>query len=203
MSYLFFNIPNLLATYGYLGVFSIVFLESGIFFPLPGDSLLFTAGVFATSVGMKIHVLIPLVFIATFLGGIAGYVIGVYIERLHKYAFFRNILKQKHIDSAHEFFDKHGKLAVILSRFVPIVRTFAPIVAGIARMNFSKFIQYSFISSILWTSSMTLAGYFLGMQFPNLHKYISYIVIVVVLFSVVPLVLEWYRRRRMKNSQTI
>ena len=198
-----FNIPHLLSTYGYIGVFIIVFLESGIFFALPGDSLLFTAGLLAPALGFNLWSLIPLIFIATFFGGIAGYVIGIYIERLHNFAFFRKILKKEHIDTAHNFFERHGFSSILISRFIPIVRTFLPIVAGIAKMKFEKFIVYSFFSSILWSTSVTLVGYFLGIRFPWIGDYMEYIIILVVLVSVIPIVLEWWRERRRRGSQTI
>ncbi len=199
-----FNIPFLLSSYGYIGVFVIVYLESGIFFALPGDSLLFTAGLLASGLGFNLFLLIPLIFIATFLGGITGYFIGIYLEKLHKYEFFRKILKREHIDTTHAFFDKHGLSAVLISRFVPIVRTFLPIVAGIAHMNFSKFVRYSFLSSVLWSASMTLLGYFLGIKFPIIQNYIHYVIILVVLVSVIPIVFEWWRvRKERRQNQTI
>lgn len=197
-----FNIPELLSTYGYVGVSIIVFLESGIFFALPGDSLLFTAGLLAPALGFNLWTLIPLIFISTFLGGIAGYFIGVYIEKLHDYAFFRKILKREHIDKAHDFFERHGFSSIILSRFIPIVRTFLPIVAGIAKMNFAKFLSYSILSSILWSTTVTLVGYFLGIRLPWIGDYLEYIIILVVLVSVIPIVLEWLRERRKQGSQT-
>ena len=145
-----FNIPYLLTTYGYAGIFAIVFLESGIFFALPGDSLLFTAGLLASTTYLKLYILIPLIFISTFLGGIAGYYIGVHIHRLRKYAFFQKILKEEHINKAHDFFIKYGKTAIIFSRFVPIVRTFTPIVAGVVRMDYKNFLKYSFFSTLVY-----------------------------------------------------
>jgi Uncharacterized membrane-associated protein len=198
-----FNIPYLLSTYGYIGVFIIVFLESGIFFALPGDSLLFTAGLLASGLGFNLGLLIPLIFVATFLGGIAGYYIGIYIETLHRFKFFQKVLKREHIDTTHKFFDKHGLSAIVLSRFVPIVRTFLPIVAGIAKMDFGKFIRYSLFSSIVWATSITSAGYFLGIKFPWVKDYIHYAIFLVVLVSVIPVVYEWLRvRREKKFSQT-
>lgn len=191
-----FNIPYLLTTYGYVGVFVIVFLESGIFFALPGDSLLFTAGILASGLGFKLTLLIPLIFIGTFLGGIAGYVIGVYLERLHKYRLFQKLIKREHLDKTHTFFEKHGLFAILLSRFVPIVRTFLPIIAGVVRMDFGKFLIYSFWSSILWSILMTSLGYFVGMQFPEIKDYMHYAIILVVLVSVIPIALEWWRERR-------
>ncbi len=198
-----FNIPYLLTTYGYVGVFVIVFLESGIFFALPGDSLLFTAGILASGLGFKLTLLIPLIFVATFLGGIAGYYIGVYIETLHRFAFFRKILKREHIDTTNKFFDKHGLSAIVLSRFVPIVRTFLPIVAGIAKMDFGKFVRYSLISSIFWSASVTSLGYFLGRRFPVIQDYLHYLIFLVILVSVIPIAYEWWRvRQERKHSQT-
>jgi membrane-associated protein len=197
-----FNIPHLLSTYGYIGVFIIVFLESGIFFALPGDSLLFTAGLLAPALGFDLWSLIPLIFIATFLGGIAGYFIGVYLERLHNYAFFRKILKREHIDKAHNFFERHGFSSILISRFIPIVRTFLPIVAGIAKMNFGKFLGYSFISSLLWSTTVTLVGYFLGIRFPWIGNYMEYIIVLVIAVSVIPIVLEWWHERRQRESRT-
>ena len=190
-----FDPTHILVAYGYLGIFVVVFLESGIFFPLPGDSLLFTAGVLASGLGFNLYLLITLVFFATFVGGIAGYYIGVYIEQFRKRALFKKILKDEHMQAAHEFFAKHGSYAVILSRFVPIVRTFVPIAAGVARMNFSKFLRSSFISSLLWSSIVTLLGYFLGKEFPQIHNYLSYLIIVIVIISLVPVALEWRRKR--------
>ncbi len=199
-----FDIPHILTTYGYIGVFIIVFLESGIFFALPGDSLLFTAGLLATGIGFNLWLLVPLIFVATFLGGIAGYYIGTYIERLHRYKFFRKILKQEHIDTTHIFFERRGLPAVIISRFVPIVRTFLPIVAGIAKMDFRKFVAYSFVSSVLWSTIVTCAGFYLGMRFPIIQDYIHYIIFLVILVSVIPIVYEWWRVRKERlGSQTI
>lgn len=201
MSYLLLNTPYLLHHYGYWGIGIIVFLESGIFFPLPGDSLLITAGIFASAHRLNLFAIIPVVFAATFLGGIAGYIIGIYIEHLHRFKFFRKILKEEHIKAAHAFFERHGKGAILLSRFVPVIRTFAPIVAGIARMNFKKFLHYSVLSSALWSIVITSLGYFLGRRFPFIINYLYYFVFLVIFASLIPLVLEWYRRRR-RSSRT-
>ena len=195
-----FDIPHLLTTYGYLGVFIIVFLESGIFFPLPGDSLLFTAGILATGLGFNLGLLIVLIFFATLFGGIAGYYLGTQIERLHKYAFFRKIIKQEHLDLAHKFFEDHGRLAVVFSRFVPLVRTFVPIVAGIARMNYQTFLKYSVVSSLLWSTIVTMAGFLLGRTFPWIKDYLSCLVIVIIFLSILPGIFEWVRRKRKKTT---
>lgn len=191
-----FDIPHILSTYGYIGVFVIVFLESGIFFALPGDSLLFTAGVLSPALGIDLKILIPLIFTGTFLGGIAGYYIGFHLKKLHQYQFFQKLIKREHLDKTHSFFEKHGLGAILLSRFVPIVRTFLPIVAGVVRMNFGKFLLYSFWSSALWSVSITSLGYFVGIQMPWIKDYMHYVIILVVLVSIIPVVLEWWRERR-------
>lgn len=192
----FFDITNIIYSYGYVGIFIIVFLESGIFFALPGDSLLFTAGLLTSVFGLSLYILIPIIFVATFLGGVVGYEIGINLERLRRFAFFRRILKDQHIDATHKFFDKHGRMTVIFSRFVPIVRTFVPIVAGIVHMEYRTFIKYSLLSSFLWSTSMTLLGYFLGQVFPHIKDYLSYMVILIILVSALPLFWEMYQKKK-------
>ncbi|OGI76302.1 hypothetical protein A3C67_00285 [Candidatus Nomurabacteria bacterium RIFCSPHIGHO2_02_FULL_42_19] len=185
-----FDIPHIITTFGYTGIFIIVFLESGIFFPLPGDSLLFTAGLFAGAYGLNIFFLIPMIFVATFLGGLAGYEIGVHLIKLQNFSFFKKILKQDHIDKAHEFFNRHGKIAITFARFVPIVRTFVPIVAGVAKMNYRSFIKYNIVGSFLWSFLVTLLGYFLGHVFPGIKDYLWVMVLLVVFISVLPIFFE-------------
>ena len=194
-----FDITYLITTYGYVGIFIIVFLESGIFFALPGDSLLFTAGLFASAFGLNIVFLVFLILIATFLGGLVGYEIGVYLTKLERFTFLKKILKPEHVDKAHKFFDKHGLFAIIFSRFVPIVRTFTPIVAGVARMHYFTFVKYSIISSVLWSFIITLSGYFLGQTFPVIKNYLSLIVILVVLISILPLAFEMTKKEKIKK----
>ncbi len=191
-----FDITYLITTYGYLGIFIIIFLESGIFFALPGDSLLFTAGLFASAFGLNITFLIFVIFIATFLGGLVGYEIGVYLTKLERFKFLKKILEKDHVDKAYKFFDKHGLLAIIFSRFIPIVLTFVPIVAGIARMHYFTFVKYSIISSVLWSLIVTLAGYFLGEAFPIIKNYLSLIIMLVVFISILPIVFEMKRKEK-------
>jgi membrane-associated protein len=175
-------------------------LESGVFFALPGDSLLFTAGLLASTVGLDLYFLIPLIFLGTFLGGLAGYSIGKNLDRLDRYPIFKKILKPEHIKKAHIFFEKHGKAAILFSRFIPIIRTFMPIAAGIARMEYASFVRYSLVSSVLWSTIVTLAGFFLGRSFPFIKDYLSYVIVVVVFVSVLPGVLEWIRNRKKNES---
>lgn len=191
-----FNITYLISTYGYFGIFIVVFLESGIFFALPGDSLLFSVGVFASSGILNIFILIPLIFVSTFLGGMFGYYVGMNIERLLHYPFFKKILKDEYVKKAHVFFEKHGKYAIIFSRFVPVVRTFMPIVAGIVKMKYSLFIRYSFVSSLLWSTTVTLLGYFLGNTFPWIKDYMPIFILLVIILSIIPVLIEILRKRR-------
>lgn len=185
-----FDITYILTTYGYPGIFIVIFLESGLLFALPGDSLLFTSGLLVAVLGLQLPILIGIIFLATFLGGLAGYEIGTYIEKLRKFSFFRLILKEKYINEAHNFFIKYGKMAIVFSRFVPIIRTFTPIVAGIARVPYKFFIKYSLISSIAWATIMTLIGYFLGRMFPIIKNYLWVVAILVVLVSLVPILIQ-------------
>ncbi len=188
-------IIHILFTYGYFGVFIIVFLESGVLFALPGDSLLFTAGLLAPGLKLNIALLITFIFIATFFGGVVGYFIGTYIERLHRFSFFKKAIKEEHINTTHKFFEKYGRVAILFSRFVPIIRTFTPIVAGIAKMNQRVFVTYSLISSLLWSTTITLAGYYLGRIFPHLKDYLSPILLLVVIVSVLPIVIKFLKEQ--------
>ncbi|MFA5999801.1 MAG: DedA family protein [Candidatus Paceibacterota bacterium] len=190
-----FDTTQIITTYGYIGIFIVVFLESGIFFLLPGDSLIFTAGLMAPVVHFNIVLLTLLVFLSAFLGGIVGYYIGTKIEHLRTYAFFRRILKQEHIDKAHAFFEKHGLSSMILSRFMPVVRTFLPIVAGIARMKYADFLKYSFFGALIWSTSFTLGGYYLGKIFPQLEYYLIYVISIIVILSILPGVIHLIREK--------
>lgn len=191
-----FDIPQIITTYGYVGIFIIVFLESGIFFALPGDSLLFTAGLLAAGGILHIEILIPVIFVSTFLGGILGYYVGINLEKLRRFPFWRRILKEEHLTKTHEFFEKHGRFAVVFSRFVPIVRTFVPVVAGVVKMNYMSFIKYSLVSSFLWSTIMTFLGYFLGKSFPQIKDYMFFVIILVVLLSLVPVIWEVMKDRK-------
>lgn len=192
----FFDITYIISTYGYVGIFIIVFLESGLIFALPGDSLLLTAGLLASTSVLNIYILIPVIFVATFLGGMMGYEVGVHLVKLQKFKFFARFLKQEYIDEAHRFFDKHGKAAIIFSRFVVVVRTFIPIVAGVARMHYGPYLRYSLIGSLIWSFVMTLVGYYLGQVFPGIKEYLTYIIIIVVILSILPMIWEIFQNKK-------
>lgn len=191
-----FDIQAIISSYGYLGIFLIIFFESGIFPPLPGDSLLFAAGLFAAIGGFNLYLLLFIVFVASFLGIISGYYVGVHLKKLDKYTFFNRILKEEYIEKAEIFFADHGKMAIILSRFVPIVRTFVPITAGAAHMEYKSFLKYSLIGSILWSGVFILSGFFLGKVFPQIQDYFLWIIIGVIVFSLLPGVYHWLKNRK-------
>jgi len=190
------DISSIIATYGYPGILIIVFLESGIFFPLPGDSLIFTAGLLAPFYHYNVYTLTLLIFLSAFLGGIAGYYIGTKLEYLYRFSLFRKILKRKYLDDAHDFLTKHGLSALLLSRFVPVVRTFLPIVAGMARMKYSDFIRFSLLGSFIWSAAFTLGGYFLGRSFPEIDKYLTLTIILVVFVSILPAVFHLLKKKK-------
>jgi membrane-associated protein len=193
-------IDTLLALFGnwvYLALWFIVFAETGLAvgFFLPGDSLLVVSGLFAAAGKLNIW----LVLISFFLGSVMGDSTGYWTGRIMGYALFNRenskIFKPSRIKNAHEFFEKYGPKTIILARFVPIVRTFAPMVIGASKMSYPKFLTYSVIGSAIWVSTMVLAGYFLGGLIERglgirLEDHIEKVVIVVVFLSLLPPIIE-------------
>jgi membrane-associated protein len=179
---------ELIKTVGYVGLFAIVFAESGLLigFFLPGDSLLFTAGFLASQNVLSLPILLVLFAIAAVVGDSVGYTFG---RRVGRRLFERGdsmFFKKKHLIKAEEFYEKHGSKTIIIARFMPIVRTFAPIVAGIALMNYRRFVTYNIVGGLLWACGVTLAGYFLGNLIPDVDKYLLPIIVLIVLVSVLP-----------------
>lgn len=185
-------------TYIYLVLFLIIFIETGIVaMPfLPGDSLLFTAGLFAGQGHMDIAFLCILLFSAAVLGDNTNYLIGKHLGlKVLKWQIKgRSLVKQEHLDKTHEFYEKFGPKTIIMARFVPIVRTFAPFVAGVGEMSHRKFILFSVIGGSLWVFGLTLAGYFLG-EIEWIRLNIEKVAIGIVLVSVMPMVIEFVRHR--------
>ena len=194
----FFDITYLVQTVGLLGVLAIIFAESGLFFAffLPGDSLLFTAGLLASQGLLNIYWLVPGVMVSAILAGYAGYWFGrivgkKFFEREDSF-FFR----KKHLEATKRFFEKYGHKTVVLSRFVPIVRTFSPILAGVGQMAFRRFSFWNIIGGILWPAVTLFTGFYLGRLIPGVEKYLLPLVIVIVIVSVLPGVFEWYKNRK-------
>ncbi|MFI6758344.1 DedA family protein [Micromonospora sp. NPDC050417] len=189
----------LISTFGLLGILAIVFAESGLLigFFLPGDSLLFTTGLL-TSDGQYITYPIWLVCLLITIAAIVGDQVGYLFGRRVGPALFRRpnsrLFKQENLLKAHEFFDKYGARSIVLARFVPIVRTFTPIVAGVSKMNYRTFVIYNVIGGTLWGTGVTLLGFFLG-QIDFVKANIEIILIAIVVLSVVPIAIELLRAR--------
>lgn len=200
--------PNyLLAHFG--GAFfwisiAIVFIECGLLFPiLPGDSLLFAVGMFTASENsgfdIPLYVSLPALTVAAFAGNVVGYEIGRLLGT-PLYERDGKVLKKKYFDQTNAFFDKHGNKALVIGRFVPIVRTFITVVAGASHMDRKRFFTWSGVGAILWVFSITLLGYTLGTAFPALGKNIDLAIMAIVLFSVLPMVYEWFMHRKRSKA---
>lgn len=196
------HLDELIAWGGYVGVTAIVFCETGILagFFLPGDSLLVTAGLVASQGKLDIWTLNGLLIAAAILGDSVGYAIGHFAgPRLFKRedSFF---FRREYVQKTHDFFEKHGGKTIILARFVPIIRTFAPTVAGVGKMSYRKFLSYNVIGGVFWVLSMTSIGYFLGKAVPDIEKHLHWVLIIVVIVSFLPILHEWRKARRQKIS---
>ena len=193
-----FDLLQIIATAGYAGLFAIVFAESGLFFGffLPGDSLLFTAGFLAAQDGLNILVLIPLLFLAAVLGDNVGYAFGKHIGENIFTKKESRFFKPAHVARAHEFFLKYGKKAIFLARFLPIVRTFTPIIAGVAKMPYADFFLYNLIGGGAWTMIMLCFGYFLGRSIPSADHYLYPIVFLIIFVSFLPALFEFHQTRK-------
>lgn len=183
-----FDLAQIVQTVGLLGVFAIVFTESGLLigFFLPGDSLLFTAGFLASQGFFDIWILTIGCFLAAVLGDSTGYYIGHKFGRRLFHKEDSVLFHKDHLIKAERFYEKHGGKTIILARFLPVVRTFAPIVAGIGKMNYATFLFYNVIGGFLWAVCITVAGYFLGSLIPDVDKYLLPIIGVIVILSVAP-----------------
>ena len=199
---------HLIDTFGLLGIFLVVFAESGLLigFFLPGDSLLFTAGFLAShpsSVPESLHLpLVPLlviVWVGAVVGDQVGYVFG---QRVGPALFRRpdsRLFKQEYVDKAQGFFEKYGPKAIVLARFVPIVRTFVPITAGVGRMPYRRFVTYNVLGGTLWAFGVTLLGYFLG-QVDVIEQNLELAILSVVAVSLSPIAVEVYRARKERRA---
>ncbi len=196
------NLATVIANFGgwsYGLLFAVIFMETGLVVTpfLPGDSLLFAAGALAASMGsFNIWLLWGLMVVAAFLGDTVNYWIGHYIGP-RAFSMNSKLLKKEYLDKAQAFYDKHGGKAIVLARFVPIVRTFAPFVAGVGKMNYGKFIAYNIIGGLAWVTLFTLGGYFFG-NIPVVKHNFHYVVVGIVLVSVVPIVIEMVKAKREK-----
>jgi len=193
------DLPTLVQAAGYIGLITIIFVETGFFFGffLPGDSLLVTAGLLiATGLDMNVYLLGALLNVAAVAGDALNYWVGrVTGPRIfvRDESFF---FKRKHVERAHEFYVRHGAKTIFLARFMPIIRTFAPLVAGVARMEYRTFALYNILGGTAWIWSMLFTGYFLGRYVPGIDRYIELVIIVVIFLSILPGIIGWWRERR-------
>lgn len=200
-----FDVIALIKSLGYIGVWAAVFLESGVlfFFFLPGDSLLFTAGFLASQNILNLWILMAGCFIAAILGNILGYYLGAKIGlklfESHKIPF----LKKEHLDITREFYEKHGALAIVMARFMPIIRTFAPFLAGIVQMNFAHFMFYNLIGAIVWAIGITYMGYLFGQIIPpeQIDQYLLPVIILVIIVSLLPSFYHFWKEKRLKKQR--
>ncbi len=178
----------LIKTIGYLGIFLFIFAESGLFFGffLPGDSLLFTAGLLASQGYFSITILILLTTFGAIIGDQVGYLFG---KKVGPKIFNRDesfYFKKRYVTDAENFYKKYGKKTVILARFVPIIRTFAPILAGVGNMHYKTFVTYNIIGGVLWGLGIPLLGYFLGENIPDIDTYLLPIILLIIFLSISP-----------------
>ncbi|MCL4386246.1 MAG: VTT domain-containing protein [Cyanobacteria bacterium] len=209
------NYASLIQSLGilaYIVIFGIIFAESGLLigFFLPGDSLLFTAGFLASQkiTGtnqnyLNLWILIGVTFAGAVLGDSTGYSFGHKVgRRIFKRPDSR-LFKRENLEKAEKFYEKYGVKTIILARFLPIIRTFAPIVAGVGKMHYKTFLAFNVIGGALWALSVPIAGYYLGRVIPNVDKYMIPIVIVIVIVSAIPAMVEFFRGRRKKPAMEI
>ena len=196
------HLQELVKNYGnwiYAILFAIVFCETGlVVLPfLPGDSMLFAAGTIAAVGDMNIFVLMGLLIVAAILGDFVNFEIGKHFGQ----KLFSNpnskIFKQSYLQKTHDYYERYGGRTIIIARFIPIVRTFAPFVGGMGNMNYAQFARYNIVGAVLWVVSFTTLGYFFG-QLPFVKEHFSWIMIAIIVFSVVPMVIEIIRHRKDK-----
>jgi membrane-associated protein len=198
---------QLIRSFGTIGLFLIIFAESGLLigFFLPGDSLLFTAGLFAARGDLNIAVILVGCFVAAVLGDQVGYAFG---RKVGPSIFSKpnsKLFKQEYVQRADQFFEEHGPKTILLARFVPVVRTFAPILAGVGSMKYRTFLVYNLIGGFVWAIGVTSLGYLLGDQIgeDNIDKYLLPIIFVIIVISVPPAVFEVLRHRRKAKATAL
>lgn len=198
MDYLIYFITAV-GYFGYAILFLIIFFES---FPptffLPGDSLLFTTGFLASQGYFNLSLLVGVLFVASTLGYMFSYAMGQWLRDLILSSNDRYWFKRKHLDQTQRFFDKYGDKTVIIGRFVPVVRSFGPTLAGSVRMPYKRFIRDVMVGGILWTGGMTSVGFYLGRAIPGAHLYLTPIILAIIFVSLLPAIIEYIVERKIK-----
>jgi membrane-associated protein len=191
------DLPALIKWAGYFGMSTIIFAETGLLvgFFLPGDSLLVTAGLVSARGFLDVYLLGMLLHLAAICGNSCGYLIG---RSTGPRIFTREnslVFNKKHADRAQRFYARHGRKTIILAQFMPIIRTFSPVVAGVGRMPYRQFLVISVIGTMLWVWSMLFTGYFLGRYIPGVDQHIEIVVMLVIFVSILPGIISWWRQR--------
>ena len=188
-------LTEIVSAYGalsYFLLFAVIFIETGLVFVpfLPGDSLLFAAGAISAISSLNIYTLIILLWMAAFLGDTTNYFVGKFLgEKIS------NKVNQEYLIRTQDFYKKHGGMTIFLARFIPIIRTFAPFVAGLGKMDYKKFISYNAIGGLIWVLLFTLSGYFLG-NIPQIKENFSIIVVIIILLSFLPVAFEFIKNKK-------
>ena len=194
---------SLIEAFGTIGLFAIVFAESGILagFFLPGDSLLFTAGLLASQGVLNFPIIVTGCFVAAVAGDQVGYLIG----RRYGPALFRRpdsrLFHQKNVDRARAYFEEHGSKTVVLARFIPVVRTFTPVVAGVGQMDYRRFVTFNVLGGFLWAVGVTTLGFLLGESVPDIERYLLPIIMLIVVVSFIPVAREVLKMRRQGKAE--
>jgi membrane-associated protein len=201
----FFNPQNIIQYGGLALLLFIIFAETGLFFGffLPGDSLLFVAGLLSTSkyIDQPVWLLIIFLVVAAFSGTCVGYYFGAWAKKYFKPKEENLFYKPRYIDMARDFYRRYGMMAFIVGRFLPIVRTFVPILAGIVRIDFKKFLFYNFLGATLWIVSLVMAGHWLGNMFPTLIDSVEIIIVALIVVTAIPVILSFRRNRAVKRNR--
>ncbi len=198
------DLESALQTVGLIGLLAIVFAESGLLigFFLPGDSLLFTAGLLSSQGHLAP---LPVILVGCFLAAVAGDQVGYAFGARVGPALFRRpdskIFKQEYVEKARHYFERHGSKTIVLARFVPIGRTFAPILAGVGEMQYRTFVTFNVLGGLLWAVGVTTLGYVLGESIPDIDKYLLPVIGLIILLSLLPVVFEYRKARRERTSQ--
>ncbi|MBI3977096.1 MAG: VTT domain-containing protein [Chloroflexi bacterium] len=191
-----FDLPELIRTVGYLGLWGIIFAESWLIFFLPGDSLLFTAGFLASQGYLDIGLVMIGSFVSATAGNSIGYLLG---QRVGRRLFQQDIsflFRKKHLLKAEAFYQKHGGKTIVLARFIPVVRTFAPVIAGVGVMQYRRFIVFNVLGAALWALGLPLSGYYLGQVIPDVDKYLLPIIAAIIVISFLPTAFHLYQEYR-------
>ena len=193
---------ELIINLGLIGILAVVFAENGLLigFFLPGDSLLFTAGVLASQELLPIVWLTVGVVAMSIIGTQVGYMFG---RKYGRKLFDRpdsRFFKKEYLQQAESYYAKHGSMTIVLARFIPVVRTFAPIIAGVAQMNFAKFLAYNIFGGVIWAAGLTLGGYILGSKIPSIDKYLLPVLAIIILLSIMPGIVHFLREPERRRS---